>query len=178
MSSRQDKFKLGLEAVAAGFVAAFIYGFAYVCLSHGGADSFRLMWMAYALAFLAPLIIPLSLLAQATLVRYAFGDSARFSLWRAALLGALTGELLILPGTAAYVLHDGRDIEFAHAADFLAFGITSGLVPWCAAFFMTWAFFKNARLARIRRAEARAAAARLAERVARTDGATPPDRAA
>lgn len=174
MSAVQDKFKLGLEAIAAGFAGAFLYGIAYVCLSEDGASSFRIMWMAYALAFLAPLLIPLAILAQVTLVRYAWGTDSRFSLTRSALLGALTGELLTFPGAAAYVLRDGKDIEFEKVADLLAFGLTSGLVPWCAVFFMAWAAFKNARLAAARRTAAKAAAARLAERIERDAAKVPP----
>lgn len=156
MSAHHDRFKLGIEAIAFGYVSAFAYGIAYVCLSEGGADGFRLMWMAYALAFLAPLLIPLAILSQMTMVRYAKSGDDRFSYWRAALLGALNGELLILPGTAVYVLNGDSDVAFEQTWSFLAFGVTSGLVPFCAGSFMVWAFIKNIRLKADRKAAIRA----------------------
>lgn len=174
MSTRHDKLNLGIEAVVVSFLSAFVYGLAYVALSEQGADSFRLMWMAYALVFLAPLLIPLALLAQLTLVRYAKGPGERFSYWRAALLGALTGELLILPATAVHVLHGGTEVEFGEVFDFLAFGVTSGLVPWSAGSFMVWAFFKNLRLDAARKARAREDEKREAEAAAKKAANRPP----
>lgn len=156
MSTHHDRFKSGIEAIVFGYVSAFAYGIAYVCLSESGASEFRLMWMAYALAFLAPLLVPLAILAQLTMVRYAKSGGDRYSYWRAALLGALNGELLILPGTAVYVLRGDNEIAFERTEQFLAFGITSGLVPFCAASFMAWAFVKNLRLKAERKAAARA----------------------
>jgi hypothetical protein len=154
MSAHHDRFKLGIEAIAFGYVSAFAYGIAYVCLSEGGADGFRLMWMAYALAFLAPLLVPLAILSQMTMVRYAKSGDDRFSYWRAALLGALNGELLTLPGTAVYVLRGDAEFTFEKTESFLLFGITSGLIPFCAVSFMVWAFIKNLRLKAARKAAA------------------------
>ena len=51
--------------------------------------------------------------------------------------------------------------------DFLAFGFTSGLVPWCAVSFILWAAVKNMRLAA---AEKRAA--KLEEERQKTEGLT------
>lgn len=156
MISPNERFSLGIEAVVFGYCSAFAYGVAYVCLSAGGPDGFRLMWMAYALAFLAPLLIPLAALSLTAMRKYARTDDERFSYWRAALLGAFNGELLILPGTAVYVLRDGDEVTFDQAWKFLAFGFTSGLVPFCAGSFMLWAAVKNLRLdAKRRSAEKR-----------------------
>lgn len=158
MVSPNDRFKLGIEAVLFGYLSAFVYGAGYVCLSANGPDGFRLMWMAYALAFLAPLLIPLAALSLTAMRKYARSGDERFSYWRAALLGAFNGELLILPGTAVYVLRDGDDVTFDQTWKFLAFGFTSGLVPFCAGSFMLWAVVKNLRLdAKRRTAEKRRA---------------------
>lgn len=152
MISPHERFKLGIEAVAFGYCSAFVYGTGYVLLSEGGPEGFRFMWMAYALAFLAPLLVPLAAFSLTAMRRYARNGDERFSYWRAALLGAFNGELLILPGTAVYVLRGGDEVTFEHTWQFLAFGFTSGLVPFCAGSFMVWAALKNLRLDAKRRA--------------------------